>query len=146
MNPEDIGRILDEIGERIGPAGEYAWTITVKQVFIDSGVGLVIGAVLLLLSIALIVFGLRSGNVDAEEVARILDAKAKEESQLYPHTWQNYFDANNVTFESAGTALAAFLVGICGVVVALIVLAFNATPILNPEYHAMIRLLDRVLP
>ena len=29
MNPEDIGRILDEIGERIGPAGEYAWEVAV---------------------------------------------------------------------------------------------------------------------
>lgn len=31
MNPEDIGKILDEIGERIGPAGEYAFTLAVRQ-------------------------------------------------------------------------------------------------------------------
>ena len=31
MNPEDIGRVLDEIGERIGPAGEYAFGLAVRQ-------------------------------------------------------------------------------------------------------------------
>lgn len=48
MNPEDIGRILDEIGARIGPAGEYAWDTLVMGERIIGGVlvgaGVVAGA------------------------------------------------------------------------------------------------------
>lgn len=29
MDPQDIGKILDEIGQRIGPAGEAAWQAAV---------------------------------------------------------------------------------------------------------------------
>ena len=36
MKPEDIARILDDLGTRIGPAGEYVWQLTVKQVLIDA--------------------------------------------------------------------------------------------------------------
>ena len=43
MNPEDIGRILDEIGERIGPAGAYAWGLAVRYQIIDGILGAVVG-------------------------------------------------------------------------------------------------------
>lgn len=41
MNPEDIGPILDEIGERIGPAGEYAWELAVRWQVTAGIIGLV---------------------------------------------------------------------------------------------------------
>ena len=53
MNPEDVGRILDEIGERIGPAGEYAWSVLVTGervvgvVFAASAVAAAVGAYVL---------------------------------------------------------------------------------------------------
>lgn len=36
MTPEEIGRLLDEIGERIGPAGEYAWAAAVRWTAIQA--------------------------------------------------------------------------------------------------------------
>lgn len=36
MNPEDVARILDELGERLGPAGEYVFQLAVRQVYINA--------------------------------------------------------------------------------------------------------------
>lgn len=49
MKPEEIGRILDEIGERLGPAGEYAWAKTVQYISIQAwaGIGLAIFVVMI---------------------------------------------------------------------------------------------------
>ncbi len=34
MNPDDIARILDDLGSRIGPAGEYVFALAVRQAVI----------------------------------------------------------------------------------------------------------------
>lgn len=36
MNPDDLTRILDEIGQRLGPSGEYVFALAVRQVVIDA--------------------------------------------------------------------------------------------------------------
>lgn len=103
MNPEDIGKILDEIGERIGPAGAYAWEITVRQVVIDASVWLSLGALALVVAL---------GAFTYAAVRRSADA--------------------------LGVGLLA-LTGLIPMGVAL-------TQLLNPEYHAMVRLLERLVP
>lgn len=36
MNPDDLVRILDELGERLGPTGEYVFALAVRQVYVDA--------------------------------------------------------------------------------------------------------------
>lgn len=59
MNPEDIGKILDEIGARIGPAGEFAWRTLVTQAWISGLLSTIAAAILILLAISTFVFAIR---------------------------------------------------------------------------------------
>jgi hypothetical protein len=45
MNPDDLARILDELGQRLGPTGEYVFALAVRQVYIEGVVGLSMAAV-----------------------------------------------------------------------------------------------------
>jgi phosphoglycerol transferase MdoB-like AlkP superfamily enzyme len=35
MNPDDLARILDELGRRLGPAGEHVFALAVRQQYIE---------------------------------------------------------------------------------------------------------------
>lgn len=63
MNPEEIGQILDEIGERVGPAGEYAWQIAVAHESISSWIALAIPLFAVLVGLAIIA-ATRGRNID----------------------------------------------------------------------------------
>jgi len=41
MNPDDLARILDELGRRLGPAGEHVFALAVRQVYIDAAIAMV---------------------------------------------------------------------------------------------------------
>lgn len=63
MNPEDIGRILDEIGERIGPAGEYAWRIAVAHESLSSWIALLVPLSAFVIALVVLVVGIRLVSV-----------------------------------------------------------------------------------
>jgi hypothetical protein len=44
MTPEEIVTILDEIGERVGPAGQYAWEAAIRYKFAEALFGIGISA------------------------------------------------------------------------------------------------------
>ena len=44
MNPDDLVRILDELGERLGPTGEFVFALAVRQVYIDAITMIVLSA------------------------------------------------------------------------------------------------------
>ena len=68
MNPEDVGRILDEIGERIGPAGEAAWAILVRGVWVDSVIGVLFGLFLTTVGVIITYFASKIGRqMDRED-------------------------------------------------------------------------------
>ena len=108
MKPEDIARILDDLGTRIGPAGEYVWQLTVKQVLIDAWLWGAFGILPFLAGIGLLVIASKT----RDEVDSVLVG----------------------------------VLGIFGVVAGAALTVVLGTQLLNPEYHAMIRLLDSVLP
>jgi hypothetical protein len=41
MDADEIGRILDELGERIGPAGERVMELAIRQVYIDAALAVI---------------------------------------------------------------------------------------------------------
>lgn len=114
MNPEDVGRILDEIGERIGPAGEYAWELTVRQVYIEGWAWLLAGIVVLAFAILL------SGLLAYRFIGH--------------RQW------------SDGATASVLMYGVIAWLVALPMVVVNLTVLLNPEYHAMTRLLGQLVP
>jgi len=125
MEAEEIGRILDELGKRIGPAGEFAWTISVRQVLIESVVWITAGLVVFTFAGALVF------------LARRYDAKAriKPDDAGYWH----YSSDQDLT------PGALVFLGVAGVA-ALVLITFNLPSLLNPEYTAMVRLLEKVVP
>ncbi len=42
MTADDIGKILDELGQKLGPAGQYVFGLAVRQVYIDGIVAIVV--------------------------------------------------------------------------------------------------------
>lgn len=132
MNPEDVGRILDEIGERIGPAGEYAWTITVRQIYIEAVVWGAVSAVAIIgMAVALTVIW----RMYLTKV-RHWDSPNERPAGYRSSSWRP--EPDGYAFVSIAP-LFGFIVGVLG-------LAASVTKLLNPEYHAMVRLLERLVP
>ena len=116
MNPEDIARILDDLGNRIGPAGEYVWQLTVRQVVIDAWLWGAFGILLFLVGVACVVIAVK----------------------MYPP------DSGDTPISDGAAFLA--LTGLAASIAGILMDVMLGTTLLNPEYHAMIRLLDSVLP
>lgn len=123
MSPEDIGKALDEIGKRIGPYGEAAWGVLVKQTFTEGIVFSIIGAVALITTLVATVIGvrimLRMYRKDVEQNHRYAD--------MTPYA----------IFGTLGATMAIFLV-----VILTGNLASQLLKLLNPEYYALTRLLE----
>jgi len=45
MTADELSRILDELGKRLGPTGRHVFDLAVRQVYIDAIIGIVIGVV-----------------------------------------------------------------------------------------------------
>lgn len=58
MNPEDIGKILDEVGQRIGPAGEFAFEAAVQYKVAEAVSAIALVSVVLLIGLGLLLAGL----------------------------------------------------------------------------------------
>lgn len=56
MNPQDLTQFLDELGKRIGPYGQHAWELLVRQQQIESGVW-IIGSLFCLIAICIVYAG-----------------------------------------------------------------------------------------
>ena len=42
MNADDLAKILDELGQRLGPTGEHVFQLAVRQVYIDAVTNVVV--------------------------------------------------------------------------------------------------------
>lgn len=122
MNADEIARILDELGQRIGPTGEYVFGLAVRQAIIGGVVGLVASLV------ALVAAGL-----------------------ALRFAWRQYqsCECRRVSYSVCGwepigvaVGIVSALVGFCAVVV----LADSTFRLLNPEYAALRDLLGLLVP
>ena len=116
MSADDLVRLLDELGQRLGPTGEYVFALAVRQVYVDAAI--YIGAWLVVV-IALAI------------VAR----------PLYWWTQDGDSYSDRGLMATLGAMCAGFvLVGLT--VAALLSLA----SLLNPEYAALRSILGSVRP
>lgn len=67
MNPDDLVKILDELGRRLGPAGEHVFELAVRQVYID-------GITAIILTVAFVVTNL----ILWPRVARYIEAGPRD--------------------------------------------------------------------
>lgn len=113
MNPDDLARILDELGQRLGPTGEHVFQLAVRQVVIDATLGLAWSIPVLIAVTIATVWGLRLS------VRKYRIAKANEPIDYF-FPW---LFAGMAIFPVGGTAATVLLA--------------NLARIANPEYAAL---------
>lgn len=115
MNPDDIIRLLDELGERLGPAGQRVFELAVRQVYVEAIT--VLAALAILIAVGL-VFGPRLARWSEGGGAY------SDRPLLAIFVWLGYGGL------LVGAVLLVMLVAVPG--------------IFNPEYAALSRLLGAI--
>lgn len=128
MNPEDLARILDDLGERLGPAGEYAFSLAVRQVFIDGAMGLVVGLVGVVVIAAVFAVAIRATRREWHRQLADRDSYHRPDFMM------------DIAFPwFLGGFLLLLPFGFC------LTLLMSAIPkLLNPEYAALADILSRI--
>lgn len=128
MSPEDIGKALDEIGKRIGPYGEAAWSLLVNQMRVEGIVWTIFQSIIIVLAVTAIL------------VTFVITRKA----------WLRDVAAERGLYDDPdpfGYVMAGFLISILplvGLVVALGRMPVSVMKMLNPEYYALMQLLENL--
>ncbi len=122
MDADEIGQILDELGERLGPAGEYVFQLAVRQQLISGWIALAIFSVLFLLGTCLTWLSVSE-------------------------FWKGYTDKNKGPYEDGYLAwLGGAFLGSIVAFIGLIELLQGLKRILNPEWYALTDILSRIIP
>ena len=116
MNPDDLARILDELGSRLGPTGAYVFELAVRQVYLDAAVITVATAIWTLATVLVV-------------------------RKLYP--W--VMDGDSYSDRGMVAMVFGICNGVFGVFV-LSAFATFAPRAFNPEYFALTDILGRVIP
>lgn len=131
MTPEQITNLLDQLGQRLGPAGQHIFDLAVRQVYIDAAIGL--GFSLVALAITL------WGTLKAVQFTKAHWVKAHEAYQngtgySRKPDWDDYV----IPWAFVGFVLffvAGFLVWVA---------LASLSSLLNPEYAALMNILRAV--
>lgn len=131
VTTDQILKLLDELGKRIGPTGDYVWRLAVRQAFIDGW----------LLALAALVCALLLAGVVATTFAYQRRAWRNFRARMAGPNHYGYDSGPGPEPFLIGGFLAVFLV------VGLLGCSFSAlTILLNPEYHAMLQILQGLHP
>jgi hypothetical protein len=122
MNPDDLARILDDLGERLGPTGEYVFGLAVRQSLINGVTCLVLGVVAVVAGYRLVGWLRRFATED----------KALAATKPY-HT-------TSYEFAYVFGGIGLLILGGFG----LFALSLAADNLLNPEYAAIRSLLSSI--
>lgn len=78
MTAEELAQILDELGRRLGPAGEYVFRLAVERVVIESALWVAAGGLILLVGLIVTSRALRgrNGYGDVREMLVMLGSAA----------------------------------------------------------------------
>ena len=94
MNPEDIAKLLDEIGKRVGPAGDHLFDITARQVQLEAWIGIwtVVGLILGVIA-CLFLAGFMYWN--GHRIERNREAKSIADIKAYKVGFNEWTKTNN---------------------------------------------------
>jgi hypothetical protein len=118
VNADELARVLDELGERLGPTGERVFELTVRYVITDAIVGIVFSVVVLTALFFTWRWAIR-------RVARVESEADREFATLM----------GGLLGGIASLALGFF---------AIYQLAVNIVALLNPEFTALRKLVEAV--
>ncbi len=126
MSPEDVAKILDELGQRIGPASNHIFEITVRQTYINA---LQVLGVFLVSTLCLSIW-----------------------TKLYVREWITNWNTNTflldeqfkVLWTLGHTILGFILVVVVGFSLLSILFGSVISSLLNPEYAAMRTLVEMI--
>ena len=132
MNPDELARILDELGKRLGPAGQHVFELAVRQQYINALLGLIESGAVLLIGIPVILYCVRlTRRRWAADMARY--ANSNDHSSSKP-------DIDGYVFAwIVGGALALFVLGMAAVD-----FFASISILLNPEYAAIREILSAI--
>ena len=122
MNADDLGKILDELGQRLGPAGEHVYSVLVKQAVVSGIVQVTAAIVVLALMTAAIVVTYKFAQHDA-------------------HRERTGYSGQ---FDPTGYLLLGGFVTVACVIFASVFFLLGVQALLNPEYQAIRDLLTRL--
>jgi hypothetical protein len=132
MSADELGRILDELGRRLGPAGEHVFALAVRQVYIDGAMSMLAAAV----SLAV--------GWQALRTTRRFRANAWAKWNAKP---TNYPSIDGHPVEDITVALPSLLGYAVVLLAVLAAIGFTSTALtnlLNPEYVAIRDILGAV--
>ena len=118
MNPDDLAQILDDLGHRLGPTGEYVFALAVRQVYIDGALSVGLG---LLCTAVAVVITLGCRRLWRREVAEY--AAGTSDYCSKPDPFMYYIFGGLAGGGSVVFALGTFSIGL--------------PLLLNPEYAAI---------
>lgn len=121
MNPDDLAKILDELGRRLGPTGQHVFDLAVRQQIIDGA--FVVFALLIFVFLSIVVtiavWRRRNNGLDKEDPGYL-----------------------NLT-DSIGILVFVWMIP---VVIVVLPLAGALGKLLNPEYAAIRDILSAIKP
>jgi zinc transporter ZupT len=119
VTADELARILDDLGERLGPTGERVFELTIRYVITDAIVGLVFGVVILTTLFLLWRWGIH-------RVAALSD--------------------NDREFATVMGGVIGGGISLLVGAYALYLIGTNAVRLLNPEFAALQKLVEAVKP
>lgn len=136
MNADDLAKILDELGQRLGPTGEHVFQLAVRQVYIDAGLSLVVNGVGLLFLIGFVVAAAKfSIGRWRAEVAAYAEGKGR---------WSPIQRGPDMSDYLFAWVVGGFLwlIFVCGMILGLVA---ALSRVLNPEYAALRDIIGQIV-
>lgn len=128
MTPEQLGQFLDQIGNRIGPAGAHVFDIAIRQAVISN---LVISVITIIWFIVSIIIGLRFSSLWKKDYATRAATRNK---------WDEGVPSEEKVLFEGIISISGFIVA----AVSLLLLPPYLIGLLNPEYTALMDILSHL--
>lgn len=130
METDEIVQLLDELGRRIGPYGEAAWGILVKQAVIEGLTSVIFSSIMLAVLVAIGIAGARWAR------------QAWRREMAKPETGYSFNSPD--PFEVIFPFGMGGMVWGVGTLFVVSVLQNGLLKLLNPEFEALRRLLEAI--
>lgn len=132
MTPEELGQFLDQIGNRVGPAGQHVFEIAVRQQATYAVVGLLFAGLWCWFALIVTLYFVKRGFKETK-----LETKWVEE---HP----NASEKQNPYYESYIWYLIALIPLGCLALPLFLIIPDKLIVLLNPEYNALIDILSHL--
>lgn len=129
MTAEELSTLLDELGQRLGPAGEHVFALAVRQVYVVSAAWLIVGVLVLI------------ATAFAWQAIRRYIASEWARWNALPEHEKNYPSLNG---KPTHGAVLLYLVPVASGLLGLWIVLGCMVSLLNPEYAAIRDLIGTV--